>query len=55
MEDKTTYTVGEVAELLDVAEITVRREIKRGNLPHIRIGRAIRITATALAEYTQAA
>ena len=55
MEDRISYTVKEVARMLGVAEVTVRREIERGNLPHIRIGRAVRITATALTEYTQAA
>src|SRR5699024_12099543 len=55
MEDKISYTVKEVAHMLGVAEVTVRREIERGNLPHIRIGRAVRITATALTYSTQAA
>ena len=36
-------TVGEVAERLHVHPITVRRMIKAGRLPVVRIGRAVRL------------
>ena len=44
-------TVKEVAGVLKVAVKTVRREIKRGELPAIRIGRQLRISADDLVLY----
>ena len=44
-------TVDEVAGILKVATKTVRREIKRGELPAVRIGRQLRISADDLVLY----
>ena len=46
-------TVDEVAGILKVAVETVRREIGRGALPAMRIGRQLRISPADLALYTQ--
>jgi len=36
-------TVAEVAALLSCAEFTVRQMIRRGDLPHVRLGRLVKI------------
>jgi len=41
-------TVAAVARRLNVCEATVYRALRRGELPYIRIGRAIRIPSAAL-------
>lgn len=41
-------TISEAAERLALSTKTVRRLIARGELPALRIGRSIRIPATAL-------
>ena len=38
---QSPFTVKEAAEYLEVAEITLRRWIKAGNIKHRRIGRSI--------------
>jgi excisionase family DNA binding protein len=38
-----TYSVREVAELLGVSAKTVRREVRRGSIPVIRVGRRVLI------------
>ncbi|MBN1842389.1 MAG: helix-turn-helix domain-containing protein [Deltaproteobacteria bacterium] len=38
---QSPFTVKEAAEYLDVAEITLRRWIKAGNIKHQRVGRSI--------------
>lgn len=43
-----TYTINEFAEELKIHHGTVRRMIADGTIPHIRLGRAIRIPGTAL-------
>ena len=43
--------VGQVAELLGVVPMTVRREIARGCLESIRVGTRVRVTKTALLRY----
>ena len=43
MQDHELYTLHEVAEILRVSYITVRRMVKDGRLPVIRIGRLMRI------------
>ena len=41
-------SVAEAADLLDVSERTVRREVARGRLPHRRLGRRLLIAAEAV-------
>ncbi len=43
--------VADVARYLDCSEFTVRELIKRGDLPHVRLGRLIRITRHELARF----
>ena len=43
--------IGQVASLLGVASATIRREIDRGNLGAVHVGRCVRVTKTALLEY----
>ena len=40
--------ISDVAEILDVTPATVRRHIKTNDLPHIKVGRLIRIPKEAL-------
>lgn len=44
-------TVNESAEALNVCPKTVRRLIASGELPVVRVGRAVRITKRALVDY----
>jgi excisionase family DNA binding protein len=37
------YTIQQTAEILQLSDETVRRLIKKGELPHVRIGSSIRI------------
>lgn len=46
-------TVAEVAALWHVNARTVRREVERGRLHAVRIGRAMRITRDAIHEYME--
>lgn len=46
-----SLSVKEVAELWHVAEKTVRREIARGNLRSVSVGRAVRIPVSVLEEF----
>lgn len=52
MASKTTapraYTIAEAAEILKVCQVTVRRKCADGTIPYFRIGRSVRIKATAL-------
>ena len=43
----------QVADLLGVAPTTIRREIFRGSLEAIHVGRSVRITKTALLKYVE--
>jgi excisionase family DNA binding protein len=45
------HTVAYVANILGVAQMTVHREIKRGNLRAYRIGHSVRIDAADLVAY----
>ena len=45
------YKLEEVKAILRVSDSTVRRYIKSGRLKHQRLGRAYRITETALKEF----
>lgn len=51
MSEKTTFTLGEVAELLNCHKETVRREIKAGNLRAAKIGKEYRVSKTDLEDY----
>ena len=41
-------SISDVAEILDITPATVRRHIKSNDLPHIKIGRLIRIPKDSL-------
>jgi len=43
-------TTAEVAQLLRVKEETIRRRIRRGKIPAIRIGKGFRVKASELDE-----
>jgi excisionase family DNA binding protein len=45
---RVVYTPAEIAQVLRVDEATIRREIQRGNLSAIRIGRQYRFTGSDL-------
>jgi len=45
---KKLLTVNELADMLSVNPMTVRRMVKRGQLSAVRIGRAIRFEPTAI-------
>lgn len=49
--DQRLLTVPEVAERLRVHPITVRRLIKAGRLPAVRIGRAVRVRVADVEAY----
>lgn len=51
---KKVFTVQEVAKLLHVAHATIYAELKRGKLPHSRVGRKYLITRQNLEEYLSA-
>ena len=38
---ETPFTIKEAAEYLEIAEITLRRWVKAGNIKHKRVGRTI--------------
>ena len=48
---KKVFTVQEVAKFLHVAHATIYAELKRGKLPHSRVGRKYLITRQNLEEY----
>ena len=41
-------TVSQTAEVLQLSQATVARLIKSGDLPHVRIGKTVRVTSDAL-------
>lgn len=45
------YTVEEVAKMLKVSHMTIRREIERGNLKAAKVGHVWRITEEELKRY----
>jgi putative molybdopterin biosynthesis protein len=47
------YTIEEVAQILKISVMTVRRLIKAGKLESFRAGQKIRITQAALDKYIQ--
>lgn len=48
MSEAQFLSVEEYAERLNVSPYTVYREIKKGTIPHVRVGKAIRIPLSAL-------
>ena len=48
---KKVFTVREVSKVLRVAPATIYAELKRGKLPHNRVGRKYLITRQNLEEY----
>lgn len=50
--DVKIYNVREVAELFEVSEATIRREVTRGNLECFKIGNESRFTMYHLEQYT---
>lgn len=45
------YTIAGVSQLLSLAETTVRKLVRNGELEHTRFGRAIRISERQLQDY----
>lgn len=50
-DEPDVMSVAKVAELLDVAPATIRREISRGNLECVHVGTCVRVTKAALLRY----
>ena len=48
---EAVYTIHQIAEALGLCTKTVRREIERGALKAIRVGRQLRITSSAYGVY----
>jgi excisionase family DNA binding protein len=44
-------SISDVAEILNITPATVRRHIKSNDLPHIKVGRLIRIPKDSLIGY----
>ena len=51
MDDKTTYTIQEVADLLSVHKDTIRRAIKQGRLKAAKIGKEYRVSKLDLEHF----
>ncbi len=51
MENKKIYTVKDIANMLKVKEITVRRLVARGDLKAFRIGNRFRFNADDIEEF----
>jgi putative molybdopterin biosynthesis protein len=47
------YKIDDVAKLLNVSNITVRREVIRGNLPAVKIGRSLRFNVSDVKKYIE--
>ncbi|MET9264121.1 helix-turn-helix domain-containing protein [Amycolatopsis sp. NPDC004079] len=46
--------ISEAAARLSVSEVTIRRVIKSGQLPHVRFGRVVRVSIADLDEFAAA-
>lgn len=44
-------SIAEVAEILHVTPATIRRHIKKGDIPYIKIGRLVRIPKDSFVAY----
>ena len=51
MNELKFYTVEEIAKMLKVSHMTIRREIERGNLKAAKVGHVWRITEEELKSY----
>jgi len=51
LEGKTSFRVPEVAELLDYSEETIRRKLRSGDLPGVKLGKSWRVSREALEEW----
>jgi excisionase family DNA binding protein len=49
--DRLSYSILEVAKTLGVSSRTVHSLIKRGEIPHFRVGQRVLIPADALREF----
>ena len=49
--DRLSYSILEVAETLGISSRTVHSLIKRGELPHFRVGQRVLIPADGLREF----
>lgn len=47
-------TISQAAEILAVAEVTVRLWVSKGRLPKTKLGRCVRIPAAAIEAFVQA-
>ena len=50
---KDLYTVEQTADLLSVSTKTIRRLIKSGDIPHVRIGRAVRLKTQEIEDWVE--
>ena len=44
-------SISDVAEILNVTPATVRRHIKQKDIPHVKVGRLVRIPKDSLISY----
>lgn len=51
LEGKTTFRVSEVADLLDMSETTVRRKLRAGDLPGVKLDKSWRVSRADLARW----
>jgi excisionase family DNA binding protein len=47
-------TIADAATYLSMSEVSIRRAIRQGTLPHIRLGRSVRVALTDLDAFTDA-
>ena len=47
MEEKKTYTVGEIAEMLGISDKVAYTLVKSGQFKYVRVGRAIRVSKSS--------
>ena len=46
-EEKKTYTVGEIAEMLGISDKVAYTLVKSGQFKYVRVGRAIRVSKSS--------
>lgn len=46
-EEKKTYTVGEIAEMLGISDKVAYTLVKSGHFKYVRVGRAIRVSKSS--------